>query len=153
MLDEVVTAGHDCEVVWSADMNWDRSRNNHFSRTAAAALDRIGLTTAWDGRDVDRTHTHTDGISTSTIDHFLVSHRLKGLITDCKPLHTGDNLSRHSPILLSLRLGELPRREAEAQPQPRRMPHWDRATPAETGEPTPQPYKGGYRRYSAQRSY
>ena len=67
-------AAHDCEEVWGAKMNWDRSRNNHFSRTVAAALDRIGLTTAWEGRDMDHTHIHMDGISTSTIDHFLVSH-------------------------------------------------------------------------------
>ena len=77
MLDEaesLVMAAHDCEEVWGAKMNWDRSRNNHFSRTVAAALDRIGLTTAWEGRDMDHTHIHMDGISTSTIDHFLVSH-------------------------------------------------------------------------------
>ena len=31
----------DCEVVLGADMNWDRSRKNNFTRTAAAALEKI----------------------------------------------------------------------------------------------------------------
>jgi hypothetical protein len=130
-MERLVAAATDCEVVWAADLNWDRSRNNQFTRTVAAALERMGLTSVWEGRSVDYTHIHTDGISTSTIDHFLVSRRLRGLVEDCGPVHRGDNLSRHSPIFVSLRLGELPRRQAAAQPPPRRMPAWDRATPEE----------------------
>ena len=77
------------------------------------------------------THTHTDGTSTSVIDHFVVSRRLLQLVDDCGPVHRGDNLSRHCPILLSLRLGELPRRQAATQPPPPRMPAWGRATEEE----------------------
>jgi hypothetical protein len=127
-VERLITAAPDCEVVWAADMNWDRTRNNHFTRTVAAALERLGLTTVWEGREVDYTHIHTNGTSTSTIDHFLVSRRLLDLVEDCGPVHRGDNLSRHSPIFLSLRLGELPRRQPEVQPPPPRMPAWGRAT-------------------------
>ena len=83
------------------------------------------------GRNIDHTHVHTDGVNTSLIDHFLVSQPLLGLVEDCGPVHRGDNLSRHSPILFSLRLGELPRRPVAAQPPPRRMPAWDSATAEE----------------------
>ena len=130
-VERLMAAAPDCEVLWAADMNWDRSRNNHFTRTVASALERLDLTTVWEGRTVSHTHVHTDGISTSTIDHFLVSRRLLDLVEDCGPVHSGDNLSRHSPIFLSLRLGELPRRPAEVPPPPPRMPAWGRATQEE----------------------
>ena len=70
---------------------------------------------------------HTDGVTTSTIDHFMVSTRLLDLIEDCGPVHRGDNLSRHSPIFLSLRLGEIPKLQPTVIPPPPRMPAWDRA--------------------------
>ena len=127
----LITTNNECEVVWAADLNYDMKRDNHFTRTVAAALTRMGLTSVWQGRDVGHTHIHIDGIGTSTINHFLVSPRLLELIEDCGPVHRGDNLSRHSAIFLSLRLGEVTRRQPAAQPPPRRMPAWDRATPEE----------------------
>ena len=130
-IERIVTTEGDCEVVISGDLNYDPSRNNLFTRTVAAALRRLGLVSVWEGRPIDYTHTHTDGTSTSTIDHFVVSQRLLGLVDDSGPVHRADNLSRHSPILLSLRLGELPRRQAAAQPPPPRMPAWGRATEEE----------------------
>ena len=80
---------------------------------------------------MDHTHVHKDGIGTSIIDHFLVSRKLLGLVEDCGPVHRGDNLSRHSAIFLSLRLGEIFCRQEAAKAPPRRMPAWDRATPEE----------------------
>ena len=71
---------------------------------------------------------HTDGVSTSTIDHFLVSRKLLREVVDCGPVHSGDNLSRHSPIFLRLRLGDVCSRQAATQPPPRRMPAWEKAT-------------------------
>ena len=133
-VESLVTTHTTCEVVWASDMNWDTSRDNHFTRTVAAALQRIGLTSVWEGREIDYTHIHTDGVSTSTIDHFLVSRGLLKLVEECGPVHQGDNLSRHSPILLSLRLGEMERQEVPEQPPPRRMPAWDRATTEELEE-------------------
>jgi hypothetical protein len=130
-VESIMTANSNCEVVWAADMNWDTSRDNHFTRTVAAALTRLGLTSVWEGRDIDYTHTHTDGVSTSTIDHFLVSRRLLELVEECGPVHRGDNLSRHSAIFLSLRLGDLQKQQMTTQPPPRRMPPWDRATTTE----------------------
>ena len=130
-VESLVTANSDCEVVWAADLNYDMRRNNHFTRTMAAALEKLGLTSVWHGREVDHTHMHTDGVNSSIIDHFLVSRQLLGLVEDCGPIHRGDNLSRHSPIVLRLRLGEVGLRQAAAQPPPRRMPAWDRATPEE----------------------
>ena len=77
---------------------------HYWSRTVAAALEQLRLTSVWDAQYIDYTHVHTDGIATSTIDHFLISSRLVGLVEECGPVHRGDNLSRHSPIFLRLKL-------------------------------------------------
>ena len=130
-LESLITTNTGCEVVVAADLNYDMKRDNHFTRTVAAALERMGLTSVWQGRDVDHTHVHTDGNSTSVIDHFLVSRQLLKLVEHCGPVHRGDNLSRHSAIFLRLRLGEVCRQQEAARPPPRRMPAWDRATPEE----------------------
>ena len=130
-IERIVTASSDCETILSGDLNCDMKRDNLFTRTVRAALRRLNLASVWEGRQVDYTHTHTDGSSTSVIDHFVLSPRLLGLVEDCGPIHRGDNLSRHSPILLSLRLGEMTRRQAAAQPPPPRMPAWGRATEEE----------------------
>ena len=130
-VERIVTASSDCEIIWSGDINCDMKRDNHFTRTVTATLRRLGLASVWEDRPIDYTHTHTDGTSTSVIDHFVVSRRLLQLVDDCGPVHRGDNLSRHCPILLSLQLGELPRRQAATQPPPPRMPAWGRATEEE----------------------
>ena len=111
-VESLVTANPSCEVVLAADLNYDMRRNNHFTRTMAASLEKMGLTSVWQGREVDHTHMHTDGINSSIIDHFLVSRRLLELVEDCGPIHCGDNLSRHSSIFLRLRLGEVCQRQA-----------------------------------------
>ena len=106
-VESLVTANSTCEVVWAAVLNYDMQRDNHFTRTVAAALYRMGLTSVWQGREVGHTHVHTDGIGTSQINHFLVSRQLLGLVEDCGQVHSGDNLSCHSPIFLSLRLCDM----------------------------------------------
>ena len=135
-VEDLITASAGCEVVWAGDMNWDMGRNNHFTRTVSAAVRRLGLTSVWQNRDISHTHVHTDYVSTSTIDHFILSPRLLDLVDVCGPVHRGDNLSRHSPIFLSLRLGDLPVRPASMQPPPRRMPAWDSATETEKADYT-----------------
>ena len=130
-VESLIVSNSGVEVLWAADMNWDKSRDNHFTRTVAAALARLNLTSVWEGKPIDYTHIHTDGVSTSTIDHFLVSQQLLQYVVECGPVHTGDNLSRHSPIFLSLDMGKLEKQEPTKQPPPRRLPAWDRATKAE----------------------
>jgi hypothetical protein len=43
-VDSLITASNGCEVVWAADLNYDIKQDNHFTRTVAAALTRMGLT-------------------------------------------------------------------------------------------------------------
>ena len=99
-VENLILTNTGCEVIWAADLNYEASRDNHF--TVSAALERMGLVSVWWDNPVDFTHVHTDGVSTSTIDHFLVKRRLLREVVDCGPVHSGDNLSRHSPIFLQL---------------------------------------------------
>ena len=44
-------------------------------------------------------------------DKINVNEWLLGLVVDCGPLHLGDNLSRHLPIMVKLDLGVLAKRK------------------------------------------
>ena len=92
---------------------------------------RIGIDSIWKHKDVDFTHLHTDGKSTSVIDHFMMSPELIPLVTDVGPIHRGDNLSRHSPICLTLKLGNISLVKPGPIHPPPRLPDFDRATGAE----------------------
>ena len=96
------------DVLWTGDLNWDMDRQTGFSDTMRRFVDRLGLTSVWERHPVSYTHIHTDLKSTSTLDHFVVNERLLSVIVDSGVLHLGDNLSRHSPIMLKLNLGTLP---------------------------------------------
>ncbi len=101
-------------------------------------MKQIGVISIWEKHNIDFTHVHTDYVSTSTIDHFMVSPRLLELIDECGPVHRGDNMSRHSPIFLSLKLGKLQKKQEILQPPPRKMPAWDNAKDEELNKYTEQ---------------
>ena len=61
-------------------------------------IDKLCLMSVWDKSDCDFTHIHTDK-SVSKIDHFMCNERLFNFIEQCSPIHSGDNFSRHSPIV------------------------------------------------------
>ena len=116
------------DVIWGSDLNWDMTRVTFFSRTMQSFLDRTGLVSLWSHHSVPYTHVHTDGRSKSTIDHILLSPRLVPLVEGCGIIERGDNLSRHCPIWVRLKLGELP-----VRPSPRRRwvpkkPSWSKAS-------------------------
>ena len=130
-IEDMVLSQNECEIVLSGDLNWERCRDNHFTRTVAETMGRLGLTSVWETRDVDYTHIHTDGVHTSVLDHFLVSQKLLPLTEECYAVHTGDNLSRHSPIFLTLNLGKFEKKQDAKQPPPRRLPDWNRVSQCE----------------------
>ena len=82
----------------------------------------------------DYTHTHTDGFSTSVIDHFLMSPNLYEVIDECKAIHRGDNLSRHSPILLKVKVSCIEAKTETPTPQSFRVPVWESAREGEIFE-------------------
>ena len=96
------------DVLVNGDLNWDPRRRTGFSDVVKEFIDSVGLVPLWQSHAVDFTHIHTDMKSTAVLDHFLVNERLANLVEECKVLHQGDNMSRHSPILLRLRVGEIP---------------------------------------------
>ena len=115
------------DVVWGSDINWDTSRNTYFARSMASFVERLGLVPLWSEHPVPYTHVHTDGKSKSTIDHFLISPRLIPLVSECGIVERGDNLSRHCPIWVKIRLGDLPLRTGAEAWIPKK-PCWSKAT-------------------------
>ena len=95
--------------------------------SARNPLGPIGLKSVWDKFPVNFTHIHTDHVSTSTIDHFLVNERLLDFIEDAGAIHLGDNLSRHFPIMIKLNLGSIPRKPAQQPVRIKRNPAWYKA--------------------------
>ena len=105
--DVINTAEFD-DIIWGSDLNWDPSRDNHFSRCLSTYIQQLGLVSVWQDHPVPYTHIHTDGHSRSVLDHFLISPRLLSLIDSCGIIERGDNRSRHCPIWIKLKLGSLP---------------------------------------------
>ena len=114
------------DVVWNGDLNMDCKRSSGFSKVMKNFLVKIGLFSLWDHYPIDFTHIHTDGKSVSTLDHFLVNEGLLPLVTECKVLHRGDNMSRHSPIILKLDIGALPCKQKSSSWLPKK-PAWYKA--------------------------
>ena len=111
----------------SGDLNWDLRRKTKFSKFLQNFVDKVGLTSVWTDHSVDFMHMHTNNKSTSVLDHFLLSPRLRSLVHYCQPIHRGDNMSRHSPILLQLNLGSLPQRKKKVVKVPKK-PAWSKAS-------------------------
>ena len=82
----------------------------------------------WDSFDIDYTHIHTDLKSVSKIDHFLANERLLKHVVDAGPLHLGDNLSRHSPIVMKLDIGNIPRQAYKKKNKFPKRPLWYKAS-------------------------
>ena len=55
--------------------------------------------------NVDFTYESDTSDTRSTLDHFIVSQNLVGLVSYYKSFHDGDNLSDRCPVSLKLRLG------------------------------------------------
>ena len=88
-------------IIWNGDLNWNPSKNSGFSLTLKHFVEKFGFIPLWEHYNVDYTHMHTDFKSTSVLDHFLVTENLLPQVEECKVVHRGDNLSRHSQVLLN----------------------------------------------------
>ena len=94
----------------AGDWNYDARRTSGFARSMFTFLEEVGLVSVWEKFGIDFTHMHTDHKSTSILDNFYVNSTLLPYVEDAGPLHLGDNQSGHSPILLKLRVDDIPRR-------------------------------------------
>ena len=125
-IEEILDYADYDDCIWQGDLNWDMSRQSGFSRTMEQFMRRLGLTSVWEKYPITYTHLHTDFKSTSTIDHFIVNERLLSHVVDAGVLQLGDNLSRHSPIVLKLDLGKIPAKKIATAAPPKR-PAWYKA--------------------------
>ena len=119
----------DCII--GGDFNFDISRNSWFVNMIKQFLVKTNLISVWEKFDIDYTHVHTDMKSLSTIDHFFVNQRLLDSIQDAGPVHLGDNLSRHSPIMIKICLPVIKDKVDSPRAPLNRRPAWYKATQAD----------------------
>ena len=117
----------DCIV--GGDFNFDNRRTSGFANSMRDFFSRLGIYSVWEKFSVDFTHLHTDSKSSSVLDHFFVNKRLLEQVEDAGPLHLGDNLSRHSPIMMKVKLPKVAHNKcAEPEIQIPRRPAWYKAS-------------------------
>ena len=116
----------------AGDFNYDARRTSGFAKSMSRFLEDVGLVSVWEKFEIDFTHIHTDHKTTSILDNFYVNSMLLPYVEDAGPLHLGDNPSGHSPILLKLRVGDIPQRpQGEGDVRLPRRIAWHKA---ETGQ-------------------
>ena len=125
-VEKILEAGGYDDCLLGGDFNYDQRRSSGFARSMREFLERLGLVSVWEKHPIDFTHVHTDDKSTSILDNFYMNERLLQYVESAGPLHLGDNLSRHSPIMLCLQIDEISKtREVEDQWRPQRRLAWN----------------------------
>ena len=134
-VEDILDAGGYDDCLCAGDWNYDQRRKTGFATSMQQFLERVGLISTWEKFPIDFTHLHTDDKATSILDNFYVNERLLQYVESAGPLHLGDNLSRHSPIMLVLRLADIPRIKCEEEGvrQPRRLA-WNNASQVQVKE-------------------
>ena len=109
------------------------TRNTQFSKIVARFLEKVGLISLWTQHAVTHTFEQTcrnGRVSTSTVDHLVLSPCLLPLVAGCGVIHRGVNLSVHSPIWVQLRLGSLPIKK-KVLSSTLKKPSWSKAFPVQ----------------------
>jgi len=101
--DVLINVQYDGLIV-GGDINSDFTRTTGFVKNVDQYMKNKTLQSLWSRFHVDYTYRHTDGISTSTVDHFMVNNSVKNICVDGGVEHSVDNLSNHSVIYMILKL-------------------------------------------------
>ena len=130
-VEEIIENNNFDEIIFGADFNWDKSRNNGFVACMDSWVEKTGLLDVWDLFPVSYTHVHTDMKSFSTLDRFLVSPGLHAHIVDAGVIHLGDNASRHSPIMLKINMQGITAVKRTPKATNTKRPAWYKADEAQ----------------------
>jgi hypothetical protein len=117
---------HD-HIIWNGDINADFSRTTRHVNLVKEYYIKQQFTYAWQHHNIDFTYSSPDDSSFSCIDHFLYSTSLKDHILDAKVIHRGDNISGHSPIIMSVKVSQLAH-IVKRDPVRKPKQNWSRAT-------------------------
>ncbi len=91
-------------IVLGGDLNSDFSRYSGFVNNINMFMNNHDLQSLWNMFNVDYTYRHTDRVSTSTIEHFIVSNRGFNKCCSGRVTHRVDNTSNHSVINMFLEM-------------------------------------------------
>ena len=117
------------DCILGGDFNYDSRRTSGYANSVRDFLSKLGIISVWDKFQIDYTHVHTDLKSFAVLDHFFVNQRLLDQIEDAGPIHLGDILSRHSPIMVKLKLNQIITSKTKQSDTPiMRKPSWYKAS-------------------------
>ena len=128
-IENIIDTSEFDDVLLGGDFNYDKRRNSGFVKAMNEFLHKLGLVSVWEKFAIDYTHLHTDLGSSSILDNFFVNKELLEYVKDGGPIHLGDNLSRHSPIMIKIDVGNIPAKARTTSSTARpRKPAWAKAT-------------------------
>ena len=105
-------------ILIAGDLNSDFVRNTRFTDIVENSLDELDFIIFWKNidpnkqhfiEDVDYTFRRANGnvVSHSVIDHFASNRRLFDAVREAGVLHSGENMSNHSPIYMKVAMNKL----------------------------------------------
>ena len=113
-------------ILVAGDLNCDFSRQNRFVRTIRDFFEDIGLVSFWAQDDNENISNNNGASYLSKIDHFISNERVYNAVVEASVIHSGENLSDHSPIFCKLNVGEL---DVSLENEIRtKVPSWKKAT-------------------------
>ncbi len=114
-IDDILQNVNSNGIVLGGDLNIDFSHHSGFVNNINLFMNNHDLQSMWNMFNVDYTYRHTDGVSTSTIDHFIVSNRVFNKRCSGGVTHSVDNTSNDSVINMSLEMNTFVPHHAELE--------------------------------------
>ena len=115
------------DCILGGDFNYDPRSLTGFTSIINDFMLRVGLQSVWTKFPIEYTHIHTDDKSTAILDHFFVNDNLLNKVQDAGVIHLGDNHSRHSPIMIKIKLPSISLKPDRPNIQQFRRPAWYKA--------------------------
>ena len=103
-IEAIIESCNTQSILWTGDLNFDLTRDSLCCTEIKQWLERHGIVSVWSQCTVDYTHRNIDSSSPAVLDHCLATQDILSLITSATVHHSGDNLSRHDPIIVELTL-------------------------------------------------
>ena len=134
VLDEVEQIIHSINpshIIFGGDLNTDFSRNSHHSVILKQFIDSIGMSVGIDCVIADVPYTFIGNLSSSRIDHFLISSGIVSSMISCNIL---DNhlMSDHVPIEMTINVDVVHMNNSLRHATPKSA--WDRASEEEISQ-------------------
>ena len=126
-IEVIIEKNNFTDFIMAGDLNCDLSRNTAHVNHIRSWLTKMDLLSVWSIYPIDFTFLSNDLKTSSCLDHFIVSSNTLDIVEGAGVHHSGDSLSGHDIIWLSLSL-EMTVKESKTSTSNYSRPCWDKAT-------------------------